>query len=175
MSLLLRFWPHLLIAGAIIGAGLYLRHSGYESGFAASEAKWQARFSAAERERDAANARADRAEALSTQASEESQRRIDETQKTLLARAADYDDRLRSLSVRYAAARSRCQSVPSIPAGTASPDAAAESEQRASAFGGSLASIGADCEADASTVTEWQRYFTEQRAISEAARPPADR
>ena len=162
-ALLARFWKPLAGAALLIGSGWYLHHTGYESGYAASEAHWQPLFATAERERDAANERTRTKEAKSIQASAESQRRIDETLQTLHVRAADYDSRLRSLSVRLAASARRCE-VPQVAASPAQPDGAAESEQRASGAGGRIAATGANCELDAASKVEWQRFYTEIRA-----------
>ena len=165
LDLLRRFWPYLAGVALILGVGGYLHHTGYESGYAASEAKWQPLFAAAERELAAANARTEKTEADSKALSSESQRRIDETSKALHARADDYDNRLRSLSVRLAAARASCQSVPAVPNSPASPDGATESEQRAAEIGSRVAGIGADCESDSARLAEWQRWYTEQQAV----------
>jgi len=164
-GLLARFWPYLAGAALILCAGLYLHHRGYESGFAASEGKWQPRFAKAERELDAANARTRMTEAESNLASAESQRRIDETQKLLDVRTADYDGRLRSLSVRLSAASANRCEVPAVPGSSAEAAGASESDQRAAEVGSRIAGIGADCESDAARLAEWQRWYTEQRTI----------
>lgn len=167
-TLLLKFWKPAL--GGLIGlwAIWFLHHRGYESGFAASEVKWQARFEAAERALAVANARTEKAEALSNQAVENSQRRIDETLQALHARTVDYDGRLRSLSVRLSAAGAhRCEAA-SLPRSSPELAGPTESEQRAAEVGASLTRIGSDCEADSLRLREWQRWFTEQRAIFES-------
>jgi len=163
---LYRFWPlYVAAALALTGAGLYVHHSIYESGYAASEAKWQPLFAKAERELAAANARTKAKETESTLAVAESQRRIDETNEALRVRSADYDSRLRSISMRYAAARASCQQVPAVPGGPSEASGTTESEQRAAEIGSAIARVGADCESDAARLAEWQRWYTEQRVI----------
>lgn len=170
LSLLVRFWKPLAGAALILSAGWYLHHAGYESGYAASERKWQQLFAKAASERDAANARTEKAEALSKQAVADSQRRIDETLQTLHVRAADYDSRLRSLSMRYAAASAHCSALPSAPGATSSPDATTGSVERAERAGASIAATGERCERDAARLAELQRTYTEQRTIVSEAR-----
>jgi hypothetical protein len=165
LALLKRFWLPLTVAVALIGGVAYFGHTRYESGYAASEAKWQPAFDAAERELAAANDRTRMKESQSTRSAEDSQRRIDETRKTLLARTADYDSRLRALSMRLAAATASSRDVPTPSRGAASPDAATESSQRAAEVGSRIGGIGADCESDAARLAEWQRFYTEQRDI----------
>lgn len=165
LPLLLRFWPYLAGAALVIAAYGWAHHAGYESGYAASEAKWQPKFAAAERERDAANARTQMKEAESTHAVAESQRRIDETQKALHDRLADADSRLRALSLRYTAASARRCEMPQAPGASPIPDATARSNERAERAGASIAATGGRCERDAARLAEALRIYTEQRAI----------
>ena len=165
LSLLMRFWPYLAGVALILGVGWYLHHAGYESGHAASEAKWQPLFAKAERELDAANARTRMKEAESNLAVAESQRRTDETLQTLHVRAADYDSRLRSLSMRYAAASARCSALPPASGAAPSPDATAGSVERAERAGASIAATGERCERDAARLAELQKLYIEQRTI----------
>ena len=165
LPLLRKFWPHLLAVGAIIAVGLWLRHAGYESGYAASEAKWHPLFEAAERELAAANARTETKEAASKVLSEQIEKQHAETMASLNLRASAADRRIRDLSVRLAAAHSRSCPLPAVPGTTSVPDAAAEVERRAEEAGGRISSVGAACESDAATLAELQRWVTEQRAI----------
>ena len=165
LGLLSRFWPYLLGVAAILSAALWLHHRGYESGFAASEEKWQPLFAKAERELAAANARTEMKEAESNRAVAESQRRIDETQKDLHDRSVDYDSRLRALSLRYTAAAARRCDVPQAPGTPGSPDTASRINERAERAGAGFADIGGRAERDAARLAECVRVYTEQRAI----------
>lgn len=169
LTLLKKLWPYIAGIALILGAAWYFHHTGYVSGRADELAVWKPRFDAAERELAAANARTEKAEALSSQAVARSQERIDETLKNLHARTVDYDGRLRSLSVRLAAAGAhRCEVSP-LPRSSPELAGPTESEQRAAAAGSRIAIIGGDCEADSARLAEWQRWYTEQRAIFESA------
>lgn len=164
MGLLSRVWPYLAGAALLIGAGLYLRHTGYESGYAASEAKWQTLFAAAEKARDAANEKARRKEEDSTRISQTAEAEHAKTVASLTLRAADADKRIRALGLRIAAASACRVEVSTAPGSAAQPDGATESEQRASEAGGRVAAAGADCELDAAAKVEWQRFYTEVRS-----------
>ena len=163
-GLLLRFWPYLAGAALIIGAGWYLHHAGFESGYAASEAKWRPLFAAAERARDAANEKARRKEEDSSALSAQTEKQHAETLVSLQSRAADADKRLRALSVRLATASSCRVSMPETSGTSSVPDAAAPSAERAERAGASISDTGRRCEIDASTLAEWQRFYTELRS-----------
>jgi len=163
---LYRFWPlYVAAALALTGAGLYVHHSIYESGYAASEAKWQPLFAKAERELAAANARTKAKETESTLAVAESQRRIDETQKILDARLAGADKRYRALSLRYTAAATRRCDLPKAPGASPGPDATPGSIERAERAAEGFRDTGGRCERDAARLAEIQRVYTEQRGI----------
>lgn len=163
VTLLARFWPHLLAAAAIIGAGVYLHHRGYESGFAASEAKWQPLFAAAEKARDAANEKARRKEEDSIQLARMAEDEYEKSVASLTLRAADADKRIRALSVRVAASACRVEVSPT--AGTAAvPDAAAASLARADGAGASISDTGRRCELDSAALAGWQRFYLSLRS-----------
>lgn len=165
LAVLKRFWLPLVAAGAVIGAGWYLHHRGYESGYAASEKRWQAAFAKAAAERDAANAKALRQETESTLLSDQIGKQHAEQMASLNLRAADADKRIRALSVRLAAASSCRVEVPAVSGTSAEPDDATEGVRRAAEAGGRIAAVGTDCEADAARLAALQRWITEQRAI----------
>jgi len=169
LSLLSRFWPYLAGAALIIGAALYLHHRGYESGYAASEALWQPRFAQAERARDMANEKARRKEEDSTALSAQTEKQHAETLVSLQARASDADKRLRALSVRLAAASTRRCAMPETAGTPAVTDAATASAERAERAGASISDTGRRCELDAATLTEWQRFYSGVRSISNRA------
>jgi len=165
LSLLSRFGPYLVALAALSGAAWWLHHQGYESGYAASEAKWQPRFDAAERAKAVADEMARRKEAYSTALSQKVEAEHEKAVASLNLRAADADKRLRALSLRLATASARRCEVPPIPGAALQPDAAAEVIRRAEDAGGRISSVGAACESDAATLAALQRWVTEQRAI----------
>lgn len=165
LPLLLRFWPYLAGIALIIGAYGWAHHAGYESGYAASEAKWQPAFAKAERERDAANARTRTMEESSTHITQSIEAEHADKISSLNLRVADADQRIRALGMRLAAASAHRCDVPEVSGATAVPDATTESVQRASEAGGRIARVGADCEADALSLTDLQRWVTEQHGI----------
>jgi hypothetical protein len=160
----LRIWLYLGAAAAIIGGGLYVHHAIYESGYAASEAHWKPLFAAAVRERDAANRHAASVEAASKDLSDQSEKRHVETVASLNLRAVATDQRIRALSVRLAAARSRHCEMPEAPGTAAVPDDTAASAARADGAGASIGDTGRRCELDAASKLEWQRFYTEVRS-----------
>lgn len=161
-----KFWPLYLIAvGAFIGSGWYIHHSIYESGRADERAVWKPKFDAAARELVAANARTKAKEMESSRVVAESQRRIDETQKTLASRLADADSRLRALSLRYTAAATRRCEVPTAAGASPVPNEATGVRERAERAGASFADIGGRAERDAARLAECVRIYTEQGAI----------
>lgn len=164
LPLLLRFWPYLAGAAIIIGAGLWIDHHGYESGFAASEANWKPRFDAAERARDTANARADALQLASKHLSDEYESRHAQTVASLTARAADAEQRTAGL-VRQLSARARCSTLPQASGSPAVPDATAASDPVADRASKDLVELARRCESDAHTLAELQGWVMEQRAI----------
>lgn len=164
LTLLRRFWPHLLAAGAVIAAGAYLHHSGYESGYAAREAYWKPLFDAAVDAKAKADARADALEAASNALSAQSEKSYAEKMASLTSRAADSDVRIRGL-MRELAARSRCREVSSVPAAPAIPDAASASDAGADRAGESIAGVGKRCEADAAALAELQNWVRGQASL----------
>lgn len=165
LALLKRFWPYL--AGAILvgGAIAYVHHQGYKAGEAAREAQWKPRFDAAEQARIAADARAEAQEAISRTISRDSDIRYARLISDLNTRFVDADRSIRALSVRLAtlaASRGEVSADGSAPSGS---NAAAEIAQRAAEAGGSIAAVGAGCEADAAQLAELQRYTVEQAAL----------
>jgi hypothetical protein len=165
LALLARFWKPLACLALVIGAWALAHHQGYESGYAASEAKWQPAFAAAERARDAANAVARQKEASSTALSQQAEVDHEKAVASLTLRAHDADERIRDLVRQLAASASRGR-VPTLSGPATVITGPAESDQRASEAGGSIARTGADCEADAITLAGLQRWVTEQRAIA---------
>lgn len=164
MTILLRFWPHVLVAALIIGAGVYINRLGYESGYNASEAKWQPAFAAASKARDEANARARTLETASTQLSAQTEKEYADTIASLNLRAADSERRIFGL-VRQLAQRPDSSAVPKDGPATRSADAAAEVERRVAEAGGSISDVGRGCEADAAQVEAWQQWARGQMAL----------
>lgn len=170
LLLLRKFWPYLLAAALVIGAGVWLHHRGYESGFAASEANWKPRFDAAERARDTANARADALQLASKHLSDEYESRHAQTVASLTARAADAEQRTAGL-VRQLSARSRCSTLPPSSGSSPVPDATPASDPIADRASKDLVELARRCESDARTLAELQDWVTDQRAIF-SGRPP---
>jgi len=164
LAVFFRFWPYLAAVVLLIGAWAWAHHTGYESGYAASEAKWQPKFEGAERERDAANARAQKKEADSIALSDQIERTHAETIASLTSRAADAEQRTAGL-VRQLSVRARSCAVP--PTGSAStvPDAASASDRVADRASKDLVELARRCESDGRTLAQLQRWVTEQRAI----------
>jgi len=164
LGLLSRVWPYLLIVAALSGAAWWLHHSGYESGYAAAEAKWQPRFAAAEEARAAADAKARQMEEDSKALSERSSRRYDETLASLNLRAADAERRYSKL-LRDSSARASCGAVPQDGPAAGDSDAAAASDQRSDRIGRALAGLARRCEGDARSLAELQSWVRDQFAL----------
>lgn len=164
IGLLGRFWPHLLIAAAIIGAGAYLRHSGYESGYAASEVQWRERFAAAERLRAEANEKARQTEADSIALTQTAEAEHAKTLASINLRAADAEHRYASLLRQHSTGSRSCAVRQD---GGAAPDADATraSSELIDRTSRDFSALARRCESDAAALTELQRWVTEQRAI----------
>jgi hypothetical protein len=168
-TLLLKLWPYLAGLALLSGGALWLHHSGYESGHAASEASWTQRFAEAERARDAANLAARNKEADSNRLTQMAEAEYAATLQTLHETSAAADQRIRALSVRIAAASaSRCN-VPALPGAPAVPDAAAASTARADGAGSRISDTGRRCERDAITLANLQAWLRGQQAILRSA------
>ena len=163
LGLLKRFWPYLAfaLAAMLILGGFY--RSGYKAGESASAAFWQPRFDAADKARIAADARTESLATASTALTQRREAEHAETLQSLNDRAAASDVRVRGL-MRQLATASRCE-VPAVPGTTTLPDDSAEVQQRADTLGSRIVGIGRDCEADAATLAELQRWISDQRAI----------
>jgi hypothetical protein len=164
LALLKRFWPYLAGAVLIGGAIWYVHTLGYKAGEASREAYWKPRFDAAEQARIAADARAEAQEAISRTISRDSDIRYARLVSDLNTRFVDADRSIRTLSVRIATLAARGGEVSTVPGAAGSLDAAAEIERRAAEAGGSIAEIGAGCEADAAQLAEIQRWIEGQRS-----------
>jgi hypothetical protein len=164
-ALLLRFWKPLAAVALVIGAALILHHRGYESGYAAAEARWQGRFAAAERAREAADEKAHRKEADSSLLTQKVDAEHEKAVASLTSRAIAADQRIRDLSVRLAAASARRGEVCPAPGASGKPDSATASVERAQRAGASISDVGRRCELDALSLAALQRWVTEQRAI----------
>jgi len=165
-GVLLRFWPYLAGAALVIGASWFLHHRGFESGYAASEAKWQPLFAAAEKARDAANEKARHKEEDSIQLSRMAEAEHEKSVASLTLRAADADKRIRALGVRLAAASACRVEVSSAPGSSAEPDAASAGIARADRAGASISDTGRRCELDASALAAWQQFYIQLRSIN---------
>lgn len=165
LDLLRRFWPYLALSVGLIVGAWYTHHTGFVSGYAASEAKWRPAFDEATRARDAANAKARQTESDSSALSSQTEKAHGEQIASLNLRAADAAERIRALSVRIAASHSSCGPVPTISGSPAVADAAASGESRAERAGTSISDTGRRCEADAITLANLQQWVTEQRGI----------
>jgi hypothetical protein len=164
LALLARLWKPLAAVALLIGAGLYIHHAGYRSGHAASEARWQPLFQAAEKARDAANTRADAQEAASTALTEKTEADYAATLQALHVRADAADGRVRQL-VRNLAARARCGALPEASGPASSAADAGTGDQRADQIGIGLVGIARDCEADAAQLDALRGWVGDQLAI----------
>jgi hypothetical protein len=164
LRVLRRFWPYLAGAVLIGGAIWYVHSLGYKAGEASREAYWKPRFDAAEHARIAADARAEAQEAISRTISRDSDIRYARLVSDLNTRFVDADRSIRALSVRIASLATSSGQVPTVPGAARSSDAASEIDRRAAEAGGSIASIGAGCEADAVQLAELQRWIEGQQA-----------
>lgn len=164
IGLLSRFWPWLAVAVALSGAALLLNHAGYKSGYAASEARWQRAFVAAEHARDEANARAAVQEANSKALSDQIEKQHAQTVASLNLRAADAERRITGL-LRQRPASSRCSSMPEAGRPATEPDAIPSGDELADRTGNALAQLARRCEADASALGALQQWVLEQRAL----------
>lgn len=169
LSLVMRFWKLLAGALVILAAGWFLHHRGYESGFAASEAKWQPLFAAAEKARDVANEKARRKEEDSIQLAQMAEAEHAKTVASLNLRAADAERSNLSL-VRQLAARSRCGGLPKASGPTAIPDDATAGGERLAGAAGRFTDLARRCESDARQLAELQEWVTGQLGILRAAR-----
>lgn len=165
-TLALRFWPHLLALGAIIGLGWYIHHSGYEAGYAASESQWKPRFEAADRARTAANARATALETASKALSEQYEARHAETLQTLTVRAANSQRRIDGLVRELAARPGRCP-MPEAGRSTPLPDEPSTGDQFLASAGVDLTEIARRCESDAAQLAALQAWIRDQFALLE--------
>ena len=163
-ALLLRFWPHLLIAVVITCGALYLHRHGYESGYAASEAQWQERFAAAERLRAAADERARRKEAGSIALTQKAEAEHEKTLASINLRAADAERRYASLLRQHSAAASS-GTVRQDSGAAANPDATSASSELVDGVGRDFAALARRCESDAAALTDLQEWVRGQRAI----------
>jgi hypothetical protein len=164
LALIARFWPHLLVAAAIIGAGLWLRHSGYESGYAASEVQWLERFAAAERAREAADERARQKEAGSIALTQMAEAEHAKTLASINLRAAGAERRYASLLRQRSAASGGC-AVRQDSGATSDADATRAGSELIDRTSRDFAALARRCESDAAALTDLQQWVTEQRAI----------
>lgn len=164
LDILRRFWPYLAGLALITGAWMWAHHSGYESGYAASEAHWQPLFATAERERDAANADARRKEASSKALSQTVEAEHAKTVASLNLRAADAERSNLSL-VRELAARSRCGAVREASGSPAKPDATAQGDERLDRAAAGFTDLARRCESDAHQLAELQGWVRAQIVI----------
>lgn len=164
MTLLARFWKPLAGALLILAALWWIYHHGFSAGYAKSEASWKPRFEAAERERDAANAKADAREQLARQLSRESDERYARLISDNNTRALDTQRDITRL-VRFITARASGRTMPETSGSAGSPDAATSGDPRIDGAAASIGDTGRRCEADAIQLAELQRYVTEQLAV----------
>ena len=163
--LLIRLWPlWLALAGIFTGVALYQRHRGYESGYAASEAKWQPLFAQAERDRDKANEKARRTEEDSRTLSEQSEKQHAEQIASITSRAADAERSNASL-VRQLAARSRCGAMPQASGSATLSNAATTSQPVADRVAADLTELARRCESDSAQLSLLQDWVRSQQAL----------
>jgi hypothetical protein len=165
LLLLRKFWPWLAGAVLVVGSDWYFHHSGYVSGYASSEAQWQARFTEAERAREAANEKARQQETESIVVTQKAEADHEKAVASLNLRAADAEQRIHDLGVRFAAVSARGCKVPAVSGATAIPDAAPASTERVERAAASIGDTGRRCEADAVALSDLQRWLAGQRAI----------
>lgn len=159
-----KLWPYPLGAAVILGAAWWIHHRGYESGFAASEAKWQPRFDAAERELTAANEKARRKEEDSKALSEQSEKQHAEKLASLNLRIDAAERRYASLLRQHSASAS-CGAVRQDGGAPRDADATGPSSELIDRTGRDFAALARRCEADAAALTDLQEWVRGQRAI----------
>jgi hypothetical protein len=159
--ILRRFGPYLAIGVALMFVGWRI----YAAGKAAERAEWEPKFSAAEKAKAEADARAEAKESLARRLSRESDERYANTVLRLNERAVDTERTMRGI-LRQLAASSGGEVSPAS-GGEPSDARTSEIERRLEAVGSSIARIGIDCELDAATVESWtERYRQERSALN---------
>lgn len=163
-ALVLRFWKPIIGAALLIGAVWFLHHRGYESGYAASEAKWQERFAAAERARDEANAAARQKEADSKALSQTAEAEYAKTVASLNLRAADAERRYASILRQHSAGSGSC-AVSQDGGATSGADATRASSELIDRASRDFASLARRCESDSAALTSLQEWVRSQQAL----------
>lgn len=164
MTFLVRFWPHLLIAGAVIVAGVWINRLGYESGHAASEAYWRPAFDRAREELAAANELTRQRDIASKALTQKAE--VEHVAQMALrdSRIAAADVRVRQL-MRDNAKRADCRQLPETSGPAPNPDAAGTFVERSERAGADLIQLARRCEEDAASLTTLQKWLREQRLI----------
>lgn len=164
MTFILRFWPYILASVVVLGIGVWVNRLGYESGYNASEAKWQKQLAISNKALADANERTRLQEEASRAITQKAEAEYAQTLASLNTRAADADKRIRALSVRVAASNtSRCE-LPKTPDSQPRDAGPTEVERRADAAGSSISAVGRDCEDDAARLEFWTRWYQAQAA-----------
>lgn len=157
-------WPYFLGAALILGLAWWAHHRIYESGYAASEAKWQPRFAQAERELKAANEKARRQEEDSRALSDRIEEQHAKTVASLTSRAADAERRYASI-LRQHSAGSRGDAVPQDGGAAGDADAARALDLRNERAAKDFGRLARGCEADAAALTDLQQWVRGQLAL----------
>lgn len=165
MTLLLRLWPYLAGAALFIGGAAYLNHRGYAAGYAASEAKWQPLWKAADIARAEANARAATQEAQSKILTAAREKEYDEVVASIALRADAADGRVRDLMRQLSTTHPGGCQLPQTGGTPANPDAASSFNERSERAGSDLVALARRCEEDAAALTSLQKWIREQLAL----------
>lgn len=168
LDIVRRFWKPLAAVALIIGAWAWAHHTGYESGYAASEAHWRPAFDEATRARDAANAKARQTESDSSALSSQTEKAHGEQIASLNLRAADAEHRYASL-LRQHPANSCRGAVRENGGATPESDAAGASSELIDRTSRDFAALARRCESDAAALTDLQGWIRGQQVILRAA------
>jgi hypothetical protein len=157
----------LAVVAALIGWGITtVHHRGYVAGQNEREAYYAPLLKAAHDAKDAADARADRAEKAAGEINAQSEKDHALFAQTLRDRVDTANARMaavmRERSAADRAAR-RCQ-VPAVAGSADQPAGAAASDERDRRFSNSVSDVGRRCEHDAMEVAEFQAWYARQRA-----------
>jgi hypothetical protein len=163
----LRLTPYLAGLAVIVGLAWWLHHRGYEAGQAKARAHYEPILAAIDREKVAAETRVKATQAAAQRLSQETEERHAHIETVLQTRAAAAERRLTGLLRELTAARDR-HAVPPDAGTSPFPEPAPEESERIERVSRRLAGVATDCEADAQTILEFQRWYAGQRALLNA-------
>jgi hypothetical protein len=163
----------LLLAAAIGWGATVIHHRGYVSGQDERTAYYAPLMKAANDAKDAANARAEKAEKAAGMINVQSEKDHAQFIQTLAQRESAAAARIADI-LRHRAAADRAARGGQLPgvAGAANQlGGTAPGDNGDSRFSASISAVGARCEHDAAAVSEFQRWYAEQRLNAAAVNP----